>query len=165
MPKTPIDPIHPDGGVVDVWLMDDQTIACDPILVNAVIDAVDTTCQDPKRGGVRNPTKTHVILYASPQDLQLNHSAWGINQIQQKATLNTPSDPLKTLGATLGGPQHRCDDFNKRFKVMQAMHHKLTTLNDPAVELKLAKHCLGESKAQHLLRILRTRTSPHAPHS
>ena len=73
--------------------------------------------------------------------------------IQQKATLNTPTDPLKTLGATLGGTQHRCDDFTKRLKVMQAMHHKLTTLNDPTVELKLAKHCLGESKVQHLLRL------------
>ena len=36
---------------------------------------------------------------------------------------------------------------------MQAMHHKLTTLNDPAVELKLATHCLGKSKVQHLLRL------------
>ena len=33
------------------------------------------------------------------------------------------------------------------------MHHKPTTLNDPAVELKLANHCLGESKAQHVLRL------------
>ena len=55
----PYDPIHPNGGGVDVWLMDDQTIACDFVLTNAVIDAVDTTCQDAKRGGVRrNRTKT-----------------------------------------------------------------------------------------------------------
>ena len=33
------------------------------------------------------------------------------------------------------------------------MHHKLTTLSDPAVELKLAKHCLGKSKVQRLLRL------------
>ena len=33
------------------------------------------------------------------------------------------------------------------------MHHKLTTLNDPAVEFKLATHCLGERKVQHLLRM------------
>ena len=36
---------------------------------------------------------------------------------------------------------------------MQAMHHKFATFNDPAVELKIAKHCLGESKVQHLLRL------------
>ena len=59
--QDPYDPIHPNGGFVDVWLIDDQTIACDPLLTNAVIDAVDTTCQHPKRGGVRNITKTHVI--------------------------------------------------------------------------------------------------------
>ena len=102
MHNTPYDPIHPNGGGVDVWLMDDQTIACDPMLTNAVIDAVDVTCQGPKRGGICNRTKTHVILYASPQELQVNHLAWGISEIQQKATLNTPTDPLNTLGATLG---------------------------------------------------------------
>ena len=127
--------------------MDDQTIICDISLIHAVIDAVDTTCQNPKRGGVRNRTKTHVIVYATAQQLQQNHAAWRRTEIRQKATLNTPLDPLKTLGATLGG----CDDCSKRLKVMQAMHHKLATLNDPAVELKLAKHCLGESKVQHLL--------------
>ena len=96
--EDPYDPIQPNGGVVDVWLMDDQTIACDPTLANAVIDAVDTTCQDTTRGGVRNRTKTHVILYATAQQLQYNHLTWGIHEIQQKATLNTPTDPLKTLG-------------------------------------------------------------------
>jgi len=46
---------------------------------------------------------------------------------------------------------------------MQAMHHKLTTLNDPAVELKLAKHCLGESKVQHLLRLYGLELHPTLP--
>ena len=36
---------------------------------------------------------------------------------------------------------------------MQAMHYTLSTLNEPVVELKLAKHCLGERKVQHLLRM------------
>ena len=112
----PYDPIHPNGGVVDAWLMDDQTIACDPVLINSVIDAVGTTCQDPKRGGVRNRPKTHVILYATPEQLQQKQHSWGISQIEQKATFNTPLDPLKTLGATLGGRQHRHDDSTKRLK-------------------------------------------------
>jgi len=43
------------------------------------------------------------------------------------------------------------------------MHHKLTTLNDPAVELKLAKHCLGESKVQHLLRLYGNELQPTLP--
>ena len=43
------------------------------------------------------------------------------------------------------------------------MHHKLTTLNDPAVELKLAKHCLGESKVQHLLRLYGDELHPTLP--
>ena len=40
--------IHPNGGLVDVWIMDDQTIICDPELTNAVVDAVYRACQDPK---------------------------------------------------------------------------------------------------------------------
>ena len=48
--QDPYHPVRPNGGAVDVWSMDDQTIICDPALTNAVVDAVDTTCQDPKRG-------------------------------------------------------------------------------------------------------------------
>ena len=39
----PYDEVQTDGGLVDIWLMDDQTIICDPALTNAVVDAVDTT--------------------------------------------------------------------------------------------------------------------------
>ena len=63
--------------------MDDQTVLCDPLLANAVIDAVDSTCQGPKRGGVRNRVKTHVILYASPEHIQHNYIHWGITIIRQ----------------------------------------------------------------------------------
>ncbi|MFM7987604.1 MAG: hypothetical protein ACKPKO_50645, partial [Candidatus Fonsibacter sp.] len=58
--------IHPQGGVVDAWLMDDQTIVCDQFLANAVIDSVDAACQHPNRGGIRNRLKTHVIIHATP---------------------------------------------------------------------------------------------------
>ncbi len=40
------------------------------------------------------------------------------------------------------------------------MHYKLATLNDPAVELKLPRHCLGESKVQHLLRLYGSEVTP-----
>ena len=54
----PLDTVHPDEGLVDVWIMGDHTIICDPTLANPISDVVDTTCQDPKRGGVRSRTKT-----------------------------------------------------------------------------------------------------------
>ena len=38
-------------------------------------------------------------------------------------------------------------------RAVQARRHKLATLNDPAVELKLAKHCFGESEVQHYRRM------------
>ena len=65
--QDPLDAIHPDGGLVDVWVMDDQTIVCDPKLANAVVDPVDHTCQHPKPGGVRNRIKTHAIIYATDE--------------------------------------------------------------------------------------------------
>ena len=39
---------------------------------------------------------------------------------------------------------------------MQGTHYNMATLSEPAVELKLARHCLGESKVQHLLRMYGT---------
>ena len=41
-------PYDPPGGLVDLWLVDAQTIFCDPTLVSAVNDAVDAACQDLK---------------------------------------------------------------------------------------------------------------------
>ena len=38
-------------------------------------------------------------------------------------------------------------------RAMQATHHKLATITDPVVKLNLAKHCLGEGKVQHCLRM------------
>ena len=67
--------------------------------------------------------------------------------------MNSLTDDLETLGATLGGPQRRRDTFRSRLKVMQGMRHKLATINEPATALKLARRCLGESTVQHLLRV------------
>jgi hypothetical protein len=39
----------------------------------AVIDSVDTACQDPNRGGIRNRPKTHAIVYASADQYQRHH--------------------------------------------------------------------------------------------
>ena len=64
-----------------------------------------------------------------------------------------PTDDLNTLGATLGGAQRRRGTFRSRLKVMQGMRRKFATMHEPEVELKLARHGLGERKAQHLLRM------------
>ena len=151
--QDPYDSIHPDGGLVDVWIMDDQTIVGDPALTNPLIDAVDITCQDPKRGGIRNRTKTHVIIYASQDQIQQHQLTWNLAALQGEATLNTPHDELRTLGATLGGAHRRRNTFRSKLSVMKGMRHQMATINEPAVELKLARHCLGASKVQHLLRI------------
>ena len=89
-----LDAVRPGGGLVDVWIMDDQTIICDPTLVNSIIDADDVACQGPSRGGVRNRVKTHVILYATPEQHQQQHT-WNLSAAQQKTTLHAPTDDLE----------------------------------------------------------------------
>ena len=65
--------------------MDDQTVICDPIMTNAVIDAVDAACQDPKRGGIRNRVKTHAIIYATDTQRQQFQHTWNLEDVQQKS--------------------------------------------------------------------------------
>ena len=58
----------------------------------------------------------------------------------QRATLNKATDQLPSLGATLGGKDHRCSTFEARLRVLPTIRHKLAIPSDPAVEQKLAKH-------------------------
>ena len=37
----PLDEVQPAGVTVDVWLMDDQTVMCDPRLICPIRDALD----------------------------------------------------------------------------------------------------------------------------
>lgn len=117
--------------------MNDLTIIRDPELALAVIDAVDAACQQPRRGVLNRP-QTHAIIYATPQQHLQNHHTWKLLSVQQKATLNTPTDPLNALGATLRGKAHRRAELLTRLYAMHAMHHELTTLICIVVELKLA---------------------------
>ena len=50
----------------------------------------------------RNDFMEQLKSQLSPEQLQQDHRNWGLTDIQQKAALNTPLDPLKTRGATLG---------------------------------------------------------------
>ena len=120
--------------------------ARDPRLVRPILDAVDADCKDPKRGGIRNRTKTHVIIYATPQQIQHEEHTWNTQAITKRATLNTPTDELRSLSATIGGKEHRRKTFKARLRAMHVMHHKLATINDPVVKLQLAKHCQTQVK-------------------
>ena len=105
---------------------------------------------------IRNRIKTHDIIYANPQQIAEQSHAWDLPGIQQRATLRSPTDELRTLGATLGGQGNRSKIVKAELQVTQAMRRTVATLNDPAVELKLAQQCLGESKVQHFLRLYGT---------
>eukprot|EP00974_Lingulodinium_polyedra_P033314 3203374-Lingulodinium_polyedra.AAC.1 len=56
--------------------MDDQTIVCDPRLVTAILTAVDERTEATTRGGKRNVEKTHVIYYATDDDLKNHVDEW-----------------------------------------------------------------------------------------
>ena len=128
------------------WLLDDQAIACDPQLVAHILDAVDVACEEPARRGTRNRTKTHAIIYATPAQVQAHQDEWDLPGIRQRATLNNPIDSLRTVGATLGGPEARRDTFKARLRALQAVYHTLATLSNPAIKLKLATHCICASE-------------------
>ena len=101
----PLDEVQPAGVTVDVWLMDDQTVMCDPRLKSPIRDALDKECTDPTRGGERNCTKTHAIIYASAQQIADQSHLWEIPGIQRRATLNSPKDEVRSLGASHTGRQ------------------------------------------------------------
>eukprot|EP00974_Lingulodinium_polyedra_P102009 9879861-Lingulodinium_polyedra.AAC.1 len=78
--------------------MDDQTIVCDPRLVTAILTAVDERTEATTRGGKRNVAKTHVIYYATDDDMKKHADAWKLTDVKTKATVNTPADTLRVLG-------------------------------------------------------------------
>eukprot|EP00974_Lingulodinium_polyedra_P000986 91141-Lingulodinium_polyedra.AAC.1 len=55
----PMDGIARGGGVTDLWLMDDQTIFCDPCWVPDVLNTVDEKTEMVERGAQRNKANTH----------------------------------------------------------------------------------------------------------
>eukprot|EP00974_Lingulodinium_polyedra_P041713 4006831-Lingulodinium_polyedra.AAC.1 len=83
--------------------MDDQTIVCGPRLVTAILTAVDERTEATTRGGKRNVEKTHVIYYATDDDIRNHDADWEMSDVRTKATVNTAADALRVLGGTLGG--------------------------------------------------------------
>ena len=101
---------------MDTWLMDDQTVACDPRFVCPILGAADQECTDPTRGGEWNRVKTHAIIYANLQQTAEHSHTRDIPGIQHRATLNTPTDELRTLCVTLGGKGNRCKTCKAKLK-------------------------------------------------
>ena len=90
----PYDNIHPQGGLVDVWIVDDQTVICDPIMTNAVIDASTLPAKIPNEeesGTVSKPTPSSMPQTPSGN----NYSTHGTSKVYNKKPPLT--SPLTTL--------------------------------------------------------------------
>jgi hypothetical protein len=142
----PYDPIHPHGGVVDVWLMDDQTIACDPLLTNAVIDSVDLACQYQNRRKPQLAKDTpHRLRFHRPVPTPPPHmEPSGDTATNKETTLNIPTDPFKTLVATHGGTDHGATYFNIILKVMftSSPHSTTNRCQHPQAHLRQSHYSL-----------------------
>eukprot|EP00974_Lingulodinium_polyedra_P116963 11161215-Lingulodinium_polyedra.AAC.1 len=64
---------------------------------------VDEKTEMPERGGKRDRAKTHVIYYATDDELRSNENAWKLDTVRGLATVNKPCDELRVLGGTFGG--------------------------------------------------------------
>eukprot|EP00973_Karenia_brevis_P006710 911854-Karenia_brevis.AAC.1 len=70
-PSHPGHAIQQDGGLADFWYMDDGTVICDPRLVASYLRSFDHA-NSQLIGASRNISKSHVILYATKEQISDN---------------------------------------------------------------------------------------------
>ena len=149
--------IHPgnavvqNGGVADLWYMDDGTIVLNPALGVSFLRILDSRIVE--AGGKRNFSKSNAILYATEQQRRDHAMEWKLDELAALCSLHGPEDELLTLGAALGGPEAQANLFRKRTGVVTAMHRRLHEIDDAAVEQVLGRACLSTAKMTHLLRL------------
>eukprot|EP00974_Lingulodinium_polyedra_P070838 6857735-Lingulodinium_polyedra.AAC.1 len=67
-----------------------------------------------------------------------------MDKVRSLATVNSPGDVLRVLGGTLGGDEAKRDAVREKLMGMRGMHAQLTRVEDTAVEMQLARFCLGQ---------------------
>lgn len=135
---------------MDVWYLDDGTIALLPELAVPYLLAYDRITH--QQGGKRNFAKTITTIYASNDDIAANSHLWRMDRLRELCTVNLPNNDNKTLGVGLGGPERRVADFGAKVLVAQKMHDRLRRMGSSGPELALAQACLGVAKVTHYLR-------------
>ena len=95
---------HRNGGLADLWYIDDGDILSHPILVPPDLQVFDTA--NAKNGAEWNPQKTEDIHHAS--DLDAARPEWRIDDVRSLASVSTAAHGSVTLGVAVGSPPVCC---------------------------------------------------------
>ena len=124
------DPRHAlqkNGGLTDLWDMDDGDIMCHPILVPSFLREFDLA--NAKVGAERNPQKTEVVHNVN--DLDGAPPEWAIGDVQNMAKVSTATAGSITLGAAVGPRQYIAEQLLGKADVIRAMHEHVQLSQDP----------------------------------
>ena len=120
------DPQHAlqkNGGLTDLWYMDDGDIVCHPILVQTYLQEFDLA--NAKVRAERNPQKTGVIYYV--HDLGAASLEWRNCDVQNMARVSTVTAGSITPGVTVGPRQCIADPLG------QSRRHAINARTRPAL--------------------------------
>ena len=146
------DPRHvlqTNGGLTDIWYMDDGDILCHPLLVPTYLLEFDVA--NAKVAAVRNPLKTEVIYCVN--DLNAAPPEWRVRDVQNMAKVSTAIAGSITLGVAVGPRQFIADQLVAKADVIRAMHERVQLCQDPQTVFALLRESLGVSRINHILRV------------
>ena len=140
------DPQHAlqkNGGVADLWYMDDGDIMCHPILVPSFLQEFDVAIA--RVGAERNPVKTEVIYYGNDLDAAPPSGESATCRIWPKPQ-QSPRGCM-TLGVAVGPRQHIADQLLAKADVIRAMHESVQLCQDPRKQNLLSHRRVWEVAA------------------
>ena len=138
-----------NGGLADLWYMDDGDVMCHPILVPFFLQEFDAA--NAKVVAERNHQKTEVIYCENNLDAALLE--WRIRDVQNKAKLCTVSAGSITLGVAVGPRQYIADQLFGKVDVIRAMHERDQLCEDPQTEFSILRESMGVNRINHILRV------------
>jgi len=147
----PRDEMQVMGGLVDFWYLDDGDIFCHSQLVARYLQAFDEA--NARIGAVRNPKKTEVMYYTTPEILDQESAAWQTGLGKEKATILFASEGTLTLGVATGPRDVIIEQLDRKTRVVKAMHERVQLCQNPQTEFVLARDSLGVGRVNHILRV------------
>ena len=134
--------LQENGGLADLWYMDDGDIMCHPMLVLSFLQEFDVA--NAKVAAERNPQKTEVIYDVN--DLDAAAHEWRIHDLQSMAKVSTVTAGSIRPGVAVGPRQHIADQLLGEADVVQATPERVQLCQDPQTEFALLRESLGVSR-------------------
>ena len=141
--------LQKNGGLVDLWYMDDVDIPLHPILFPSFQHEFDVA--NTKVRPERNPQKTEVIYNVN--ELDAAPLEWMIRNVQNMSRVSTVTAGSITLGISVGPRQFFGDQLLGKADVIRAMHERVQFYKDPQTEFAFLRESLGVSRINHILRV------------